>query len=217
VVCLLMPALLFTWAGDFDPRRTLGIAPPRPAAWPLVIAMVPFALASSLGWYFLQSQVLPPDLVPKEFNDQMLLLQRRLGEVGFVLAISVTPAICEEFLFRGPVLAGLRRGIGAPGAVVVTAFLFAAMHLSPYRFLPQFALGIVLGAIVVRTGSIWPAVLLHGLHNACAVIPGLEGHVKDLSRYGQIALLACGLSGLWFLARLMPSRDESRPSERQPG
>jgi len=49
--------------------------------------------------------------------------------------------------------------------VLVCALLFAALHFSPWRFLPQLSLGILLGWLTLRTGSCWPAAVGHAVHN----------------------------------------------------
>jgi hypothetical protein len=82
--------------------------------------------------------------------------------------------VAEEFFFRR-VLQGwlqtkeppLERG----AAVGLTAALFAVAHYGQgLAWLPLFALGLVLGWIVRRTGSLVPAILLHAMFNAVSVV-----------------------------------------------
>jgi sodium transport system permease protein len=83
-----------------------------------------------------------------------------------VLALAVMPALCEEGLFRGLVQPSLARRLGARAAIVTTALLFAGFHLSIYRFLPTALLGMFLGYLRQRTGSLWPPVAFHAVNNA---------------------------------------------------
>ena len=76
--------------------------------------------------------------------------------------------MCEELLFRGVILSGLRR-YGTWPAIVISSLLFALAHASIYRLLPTFCLGLMLGYIVVKTGSIYCSMLLHALNNGVAV------------------------------------------------
>jgi len=95
-----------------------------------------------------------------------------MGERPFALTlllIAVLPALCEELLFRGALMGMLRGVLGDRGRVILVAVLFGLLHLSLARLLPTAALGVVLGLLVVWTGSLWPAVLAHGLNNALAV------------------------------------------------
>jgi sodium transport system permease protein len=91
-----------------------------------------------------------------------------------VLLLAVMPAVCEELLFRGWMLAGFagpdpsrRRGLTA---VVVQAAAFAAFHLLPERMPQTFALGLLAGWMTLATRSLLPAVVAHAVHNATPVV-----------------------------------------------
>ena len=91
-----------------------------------------------------------------------------------LLVVSLGPLV-EELLFRGVLLASISRYVGSGWAVVITAALFACVHLPDLSFLwyalPNLALlGLVLGWLRVQSGSIWPAVLAHGANNLLAVV-----------------------------------------------
>lgn len=118
--------------------------------------------------------------------------------------VAVAPGICEELLCRGTVLSFLRRSLGPVMAVLASSLLFALMHGSPWRFLPQFAVGIVLAMLTLRSGSIIPAMLLHAGYNAALwavelhqervlLLPGAQT-VADLP---PLALLGAGLLGVF--------------------
>lgn len=108
-----------------------------------------------------------------EFRNQLRELP--LWMVLFVFAI--TPAVCEEFLFRGFVLSAFHRS-SRTWAVIVSALMFGLMHvltsniLAIERFLPTTFMGLILGFVAVRTGSIWPGMLLHALHNGLLLTLG---------------------------------------------
>jgi len=92
----------------------------------------------------------------------------RARPLAALTAIALAPAICEECLYRGGVLAGLRR-MGVGRAVVLNGILFAAAHFE-WRGLPSRALlGMGLAYVVVASGSIWPAMVLHAANNAVAL------------------------------------------------
>ncbi|RAO75950.1 hypothetical protein CA260_15155 [Dyella jiangningensis] len=91
-----------------------------------------------------------------------------------LLVVSVGPLV-EELLFRGVLLSAISRHVGSGWAIVITAVLFACVHLPDLSFLwyalPNLALlGLVLGWLRVQSGSIWPAVLAHGANNLLAVV-----------------------------------------------
>jgi membrane protease YdiL (CAAX protease family) len=91
-----------------------------------------------------------------------------------VLVISLGPLV-EELLFRGVLLSAVARYTGNGMAIVLSALLFACVHLPDLSFLwyalPNLALlGLILGWLRVQSGSIWPAVVAHGMNNLLAVV-----------------------------------------------
>jgi len=88
-----------------------------------------------------------------------------------LLIVAIIPAIGEEWLFRG-VLLKLFKQItnNYHWAVLITAFLFAALHFQFMSFLPRFILGILLGYLFVITRNLWVPIFAHFINNASSVI-----------------------------------------------
>ena len=86
-----------------------------------------------------------------------------------LLTVALVPAVCEELVCRGLLLATLRRRLPVLLAISLSALIFAAMHLSLLRAAPTLVLGLVLAAVRVRTGSLWPPMVIHLLNNAFAL------------------------------------------------
>jgi ABC-2 type transport system permease protein/sodium transport system permease protein len=88
-----------------------------------------------------------------------------------LLTLAVVPAVCEEFFFRGFLFQSLRDRMSGWGVILTTALLFGLFHvatpsvLSPERFLPSTFMGLALGWVCWRTGSVLPGMLLHTCHN----------------------------------------------------
>lgn len=93
------------------------------------------------------------------------------GLAALLLVGALLPGICEEVLFRGAIMGVLERR-GARYAVVVTAILFGVYHLTPATIIPAVFLGLIFGLLVVRTGSLLPAILAHTANNATAIATG---------------------------------------------
>ena len=114
-------------------------------------------------------------------------------------------------------LSGLRRSLGDNGGVLLSAFLFATLHLSPYRFLPQFTIGVVLAILTIRSRSIIPAMVVHAGHNAGMVLLGRIGGDEDsLAWLPPLAALGIGALGLWATVWLRPqtrTTDTAQPLE----
>ena len=89
-----------------------------------------------------------------------------------VACLALAPAVIEELCFRGFLFTALAR-ILSPGRVIVTtALIFGLFHvitgnmLLEERFVPTTLMGLILGWVAYRTGSVWPGILLHFTHNA---------------------------------------------------
>ncbi len=190
-----LPALLHAWAGAY-PLSAIHLG--RPTARHLLagLALVLPAIALSATVGALQATVIDPKLLEQGGDKVMEIIAqvRAAGGIGLVLlCVAVAPGICEEILCRGTLLAGLRQGLGTLGAVLISAFLFAVLHMSPWRFAPQCVLGIGLALLCLRCGSIWPGVIVHAGHNGLLVL-------AELASSGQVP----GVQPLVAFARQVP-------------
>jgi hypothetical protein len=88
-----------------------------------------------------------------------------------IICIAGLAAVGEELLFRGMAQRLLIRMFKSPWAgIIVAAFLFSAMHLQFYGFLPRFILGILLGAVYWYSGSLWTAIIAHFIYDATLIV-----------------------------------------------
>ena len=93
-------------------------------------------------------------------------------------------------------------------AVMITALLFGAMHVQFDKVVPTAMLGLAMGYLVVRTGSIVPAMLFHLLNNTTAVVvnhPRISGVVEKwlegrLGLMAVVVVVSLGV-GVWLLER----------------
>ena len=88
-----------------------------------------------------------------------------------IICIAGLAAVGEELLFRGMIQRLLIKMFRTPWpGIIITAFLFSAMHMQFYGFLPRFALGILLGAIYWYSGSLWTAILAHFIYDGLVIV-----------------------------------------------
>lgn len=87
-----------------------------------------------------------------------------------LITIAVCPAIFEELAFRGVINTALDGVLDAREAALVTALLFAILHLSILSLPHLLVMGLMLGFIRHRAKSLYPCMLLHFCHNAYVVI-----------------------------------------------
>ncbi len=89
-------------------------------------------------------------------------------------AFVVAAPVFEELFFRGFLFQGLAR-LGGAGAVALTALVWSLLHLQYdwYGILTVFAIGLVLGAARLVTGSLLTAIALHSLSSLAATVEAL--------------------------------------------
>lgn len=85
----------------------------------------------------------------------------------FLLAF--VPAVCEELAFRGFIFGGLVRGRSRWRAVLVSALLFGVSHGVLQQSIAATLMGVLLGWIALKTGSVLPGILIHFTNNALSV------------------------------------------------
>ncbi|MGF1514284.1 MAG: lysostaphin resistance A-like protein [Elainellaceae cyanobacterium] len=88
----------------------------------------------------------------------------------FFFTAAVAAPIFEEFLFRGFLLPSLTRYMAVWPAIALSAFIFAAAHLSVSEVLPLMVLGMVLGFVYTRSRNLLAPMLLHSLWNSATML-----------------------------------------------
>lgn len=150
----------------------LGLRTAEPWAWGWAVAGIPAFLAVSAAWAtFIEWAGVP-------FESQQLL--QLLGEAGsteqaLALGYGIVGApLVEELLFRGFLLPPLRRRMGMAATCLLAGGLFGLVHMTdPLAVAPLVVLGVALSWLRLRTGSIWPGVVVHVGNNAVAMAVGL--------------------------------------------
>ena len=116
-----------------------------------------------------------------------------------IFMIAVLPALGEELMFRGVIQRIFTSWTkNYHWGIWITAFLFSAMHMQFYGFLPRMALGAMFGYLLVWTGTMWVPILAHFVNNLMGVLGYFfigKGMIsKDIEEWGtgteQIPLVA---------------------------
>lgn len=105
-----------------------------------------------------------------------------------LLKSALLAPLCEEAFFRGYLLGALAP-YGRRAAVLATALLFALMHMGQ-GMLPCALLGVLLGALTLRTGSLLAPLLVHGCYNLAIVLISFSVLTPLFDR---LSLPACAL------------------------
>ena len=188
------------------------------------LGLIGAVLIGASAWAFVSGlllRLMPPPPSVTDALKKILMIDDKgvsLGLTMFLVALS--PALCEEALFRGFILSGLR-SLGQWPAIVVSSLLFAVAHGSVYRMLPTLFLGLLLGYAVWKTGSLLAGVVIHAINNGIAVWLAKGGDTEVAFMTGQQFLpfswavtgLAVMLLGLWMVWR-SPSAAEGEIIKR---
>ena len=137
--------------------------------------------------------------LPNIMEEQMIGMCR---EPWGMLAIAIGAPLGEEVMFRWGIMGHmLRRNCSAPMAIVVSAVLFGLLHMNPAQVFFAGAMGIMLGILYWRSGSLlWPF-LLHFLNNsvACLQVWLLGDSVKEYSMVASVG----GTSASWGIIAVL--------------
>ena len=151
---------------------------------------------------------------------------RNHGTNGFFLPlafmIGVTPAFCEELLFRGYIQQRLTRSFRPWWGIVISSFLFAAFHMDWVHVLAVFPLGLFLGWATWKSGSLLPAMVGHFVNNFVSVIgivvaPGENQDSLELPAAAlSLSVFGFGLIGVatiaWVARRYKGEETEECPT-----
>ena len=110
--------------------------------------------------------------------------------------IGLAPGFGEEVLFRGYMQTRLVQRWPRLLAIFVTAVLFGVMHMDVVQGAFAICMGLFVGEVVERTGSIWPAIVGHAFNNASATVMGalMGSEAAAVEAAGEAATQAAGVS-----------------------
>ena len=181
--------LFIHFTGFFKLRKELlrSIAPRPLLISTLLVFFSMFALNIFVQWFPLKDNL----------GDTFGGLSRNV--VG-VLGLAFFGPLLEEVLFRGAIQGLLMRYFGRPWlAIILSALVFGIFHMNPVQIVYATLLGIVLGWIYYRTGSLLSVIVGHVLNNSLAVVTTLAFSSVDEQ---VVANSTAGIAGFVFFAVL---------------
>ncbi|MXZ37366.1 MAG: CPBP family intramembrane metalloprotease [Holophagales bacterium] len=148
-------------------RETLSLRAPAPGAWLGVLIGAPAGLVLADGVVRLASLAMP---IPEAWIEAMAEnMGAGLPLWQMLIFFSLMPGIFEEIAFRGVLLHGLKNRLTTLQLVLIAGIAFGFFHVDLFRIPPTSLLGVFLVVAVIRSGSIFPAMAWHALHNALAL------------------------------------------------
>jgi sodium transport system permease protein len=169
-VLVLAPAVIMTVILTRSPLKTLLFTWPKPltviAAFLLAVALHPLVVL--LGQWIEVTYPLSEETA--RAVGQLTSLMRDAPTWQLILVIAAVPALCEEIVFRGFILSGLRHLGSKWAAIVISSLFFGVTHGMLQQSLAAAVVGLVLGYLAVQCGSLLPAMVFHLTHNSLGVL-----------------------------------------------
>lgn len=179
----IVPPLIFLWmvkddGGIFSIKRTpaiyfLLVVLLMICALPLINLMAELneKLQLPQGLSGMEAWMKEKEETSKKVIEAFLKVTTISGLAYNLLLMAIIPGVGEELLFRGVLQRLFHKWFKNHHiAILITAILFSALHMQFYGFLPRMVLGILLGYLLVWSGSIVIPMLAHFTNNAMAVI-----------------------------------------------
>ncbi len=134
------------------------------------VMMVPVLVLASVVSTWIFRNVVTPE---HPANMLMFGLHGFWDRLLLVIEAVVAAPIVEETMFRGLLYPALRERWGAPGAIALSAAIFAIVHPTmPGGFLPLWTIGSSLALAYQRRGSLVAGIVMHGIQNGMAMYIG---------------------------------------------
>ena len=169
VLFSLLTILVFLRAGWFEASRSYL----RSRPWDVIGWSVVAALGALVPSLLLQGLIPEWSGWAKEIVDETNKQMEGLMSVpGGYMVIALLPPVVEEMVFRGCVLRSLLEWKPRHRwwMIALSALIFAIVHLNPAQMPHAFLIGLLLGWLYMRTGSIVPGVAYHWANNTAAYV-----------------------------------------------
>ena len=196
----LLTIVIFLWT------RYAEVSPTwlRTRPWTVLSWSVIAALGALIPSAWIQEQMPElPNFAEQEFGTIM-------GTPWGYLVIGLLAPLSEEIVLRGAILKELLKSekLSTWTAIAISALFFALVHMNPAQMPHAFLIGLLLGWMYYRTGSILPGVAYHWANNSVAYVmyalyPAPDMKLIDIFKGSeQHVYMALGFSLLILLPAL---------------
>ena len=138
---------------------------------------IPYIICIAISSLFIVNIVINSaialDILPKEWiklmdqNSNMIISGSQALQI---LCVGIVGPFAEEVLFRGLILGGLSRTCNKWLAIIASAIVFGVVHGHPIGIIYATCLGLLLGWIYLKTGSLISVTLFHIIYNLLSVL-----------------------------------------------
>ena len=178
-----LPAAVAYWR-RLQPSTTWQFRRPALQVWPAALLLGCGAWPCVYELVMLTQQIGFARLDPARLQQVAEILERwrMIPLPVMVLCFGILPGMFEELFFRGFLLSSLRSSFRPAAAILLCGAIFGVFHViategaALERLLPSTCLGCLLAWVAVRTGSVWPGMLVHVCHNSSLLV---IAHYRD--------------------------------------
>jgi membrane protease YdiL (CAAX protease family) len=205
-LAFLIGALVPAWLSPVPIRERLGLVRPLPS-WNIV-PMVMIGSWASVGLGTALASWLALYIEPSPFFEELYENVTLSEAIPFVMFMALVPGICEELLFRGYIQRRLLQRWSPLVAITVTSALFALVHMQLHHVIAVFPMGLWLGVVAWKTGSVIASMFCHAFINGTAVAWDLTVNLGDVNdaRSLDAQLIALALGLIYFAACVLRFR-----------
>lgn len=151
--------------------------------WGTLLWVALFSLGTIIPLSFLYEQL----GIEMDENTQQIITSMMKEPWGYV-AVGILAPLAEEVVFRGAILRTLLGIMSKKNhwvAIMISAAIFGIVHANLAQFINALLMGLILGWMYYRTGSLVPGILLHWINNTMAyvltnIMPQSDGKLIDL-------------------------------------
>lgn len=166
---LVVPAVIAAWMSPTPWMRRLSLVRGH---WPIWVWFAAAFATPLVG--LASSMVCGMFLSESESLKEMSQIFRDHGASGFLIPLSLmiglTPAVCEELLFRGYIQTRLTQAMHPIFGILIASLLFSLFHMDFVHVIAVFPMGVFLGWVSWRSGSLIPAMMGHFVNNVISVV-----------------------------------------------
>ena len=208
--------------------------------WPPVATMIGALLMGLGAWAIAHESFVIAEtlgiggLSEKRIEETLGQLEnwKKVSPLVLLITFAVAPAVIEELCFRGFLFSALSKALSPARVIVITAVIFGLFHvltgnaLLIERFVPTTLLGLILGWLAYRSGSVIPGMVMHFVHNGLLEMVGYyheefdffgselddQAHLPGAWLAVTVALLIVGAIIVWIGSRKLVDESATKPS-----
>ncbi|MBP6673029.1 MAG: CPBP family intramembrane metalloprotease [Bacteroidetes bacterium] len=144
-----------------------------------VVGMIALMQIGEFYLYFQNMIPLPESIAPFmetmkrviEETFKILIVAHSVPELLFVMTVAaLTPAICEELMFRGLIQKNFTISGGNVKGFILAGTIFGLYHMNPFWLIPLMALGVYFSFIQYRSRTLILPIIVHFMNNAAATV-----------------------------------------------